>query len=424
MLFSGLGVLFCCEAFFGYQLHLLSGRQEQIKEDYSVINSITFGVFSVDQWRDKMVAVVNDQVQDFDITPEQKAAMQKTVELQLRKLVNKAMASINKPQKTIGGKLKKLVFNSMVNTDSVQAQIPSFAKTIVDKMSSPESKDRLKDIAMGKVNQLKNQTFDSTASATTAVTTFMYHKYHVSNNDELNKQLTMRLNTIRSESNMLTFAILGLILIVLGLWWLLRKQSHLLPALFVMSMLFAFVLIAVGISASIIEVDARLKTVELTLLGEKVSFQNQVLFFQSKSILGIVGQLIKRSKPDALLVGMLILIFIVIFPVIRMIAKGVYVLSTKKIAENKAVRYLAFEAGKWDMADVMVVGILMTYIGLNGILKSQLSNLNIHNSAFTAITENNSSLQPGYFIFVIYVLFALVLSYILKRITPFRSNQD
>jgi hypothetical protein len=421
LVFFGLGILLCCETYFGYELQSLSAKQEQIKEDYSTINSITFGVFSVDQWRDKMVAVVNHQVQDFDITPEQKAAMQKTVEQQLRKLVNKAMASINKPQKTIGGKLKKLVFNSMVNTDSVQAQIPSFAKTIVDKVSSPESKDRLKDIAMGKVNQLKNQTFDSTATATTAVTSYMYHKYHVSNDDELNKRLTVRLNTIREESYYYTFGILGLILFLLGVWWLLRKKSFLLPALFIMSMLFAFVLIAVGLSASIIEVDARLKTVELTLLGEKVGFNNQVLFFQSKSILGIIGQLLKQSKPDAVLVGLLILVFIVILPVIRMIAKGVHILSTRKIAENKVIRYLAFEAGKWDMADVMIVGILMTYIGLNGILQSQLSNLNIHNSAFTTITENNNSLQPGYFIFVIYVLFALALSNILKRITPFRT---
>ena len=38
------------------------------------------------------------------------------------------------------------------------------------------------------------------------------------------------------------------------------------------------------------------------------------------------------------------------------------------------------------MADVMVIGILMTYIGLNGILESQLADLNIHNSLLTSIT--------------------------------------
>jgi hypothetical protein len=67
------------------------------------------------------------------------------------------------------------------------------------------------------------------------------------------------------------------------------------------------------------------------------------------------------------------------------------------------------------MADVMIVGMLMTYIGLNGILKSQLSNLNIHNASLNVVTVNGTSLQPGYFIFTTYVLFSFLLSYILKR---------
>ncbi len=69
------------------------------------------------------------------------------------------------------------------------------------------------------------------------------------------------------------------------------------------------------------------------------------------------------------------------------------------------------------MADVMVVGILMTYIGFNGILESQLSALNIHNESLVSITTNNTSLQPGYIVFVGFVVFGLILSQILKNIT-------
>jgi uncharacterized paraquat-inducible protein A len=180
-------------------------------------------------------------------------------------------------------------------------------------------------------------------------------------------------------------------------------------------------MLAVGITASIIEVDARIQSLNFMLMGEKVEFQNQVLFFQSKSIWEIVKVLIGQPKPDSVVVGSLILLFIIILPVLRMLAKGIHILSTRKFAKNKVVRYLAFESNKWDMADVMVVGILMTYIGLNGILKSQLSNLNINNSFLTTVTQNDTSLQPGYFIFVGYVVFAAVLSTILKRITPHQT---
>ena len=72
------------------------------------------------------------------------------------------------------------------------------------------------------------------------------------------------------------------------------------------------------------------------------------------------------------------------------------------------------------MADVMVVGIMMTYIGLNGILKSQLSGLNMRGGALTLVTTNNSYLQPGYLVFVGYVIYETLLRKILKHVTALR----
>ena len=95
-------------------------------------------------------------------------------------------------------------------------------------------------------------------------------------------------------------------------------------------------------------------------------------------------------------------------------------LCNPPISENKVTKYLAFESGKWDMADVMVVGILMTYIGLNAILKSQLTDLNIKNEFLSTTTVNYTSLQPGYIIFVGYVAFAFMLSYLLKKVSEHR----
>jgi hypothetical protein len=417
ILILGLSVLLAGEAYFGFRLHALSAEQEQIKEDYSMSNNITFGLFSVDQWRDKIAAVVNHQVNDFKMTAEQKKALQAQIEQQLRSLVGKMVAKINKPQKTLGGKLKKLAFNTMVNTDDIEAQIPAFARTIIDKVNSPASTRRLKDIAGGKIGQLEKQTFDSTSVANVQVTRYLYRKYHVSDPVAYNNEINSRLARIRTVTYNYAYAMLGCLIAALALWWPLRKQAHLQTILFIMSLLFAFVLLAVGVTASIIELDARIQSLNFMLLGEKVVFQNQVLFFQSKSLLAIVETLISQSKPDAVVVGALILLFVIVLPVLRLVASGIHIVSSKRFAENKVVRYLAFDSGKWDMSDVMVVGILMTYIGLNGILKSQLSNLNIHNSVLTTVTANNTSLQPGYIIFVGYVIYAFVLGYILKRIS-------
>lgn len=414
--------MLCGEGYLGYRLHTLSNQQQQMKEDYSTLNNITFGLFSVDQWRDKIAGIINHQVRNFSLTPKQQKDLQVEIEQILHTLINKAVAMINKPQKSIGGKLKKAAFNAFVNTDKIQAEVPEFARTIINKVNNPASKARLSDLATSKVGQLEKQTFDSTANANAKVTSRMYQKYHVSSPEEFNHKLDAGLADIRVTTYEYCYAMLGCIILVLGIWWLLRKRVELHATLFILSILFAFVLLAVGLTATTIEVDARIKTLDFTLLGEHVIFQNQVLFFQSKSILGVVEVLLKQPKMDSVLVGVLILVFSILFPCMKLISTGIHLLSKRKIAENKVIKYFAFQSGKWSMADVMVIAILMAYIGLNGILESQLSNLNIHNDFLTTITTNNTALQPGYIIFIGFVLYGLVLSTILKYITPYEAT--
>lgn len=418
ILLVGLSFLLCGEAYYGYRLRANSIEREQIKEDYSMVNNITFGLFSVNQWRDKISEVVNHQVTDFSMTRKQKKELQKEVELQLHGLVSKTFAQINKPQKTLKGKLTKFAVKQFVDPAKIQAQVPAFAKTIITKINSPASTKRLKSIATSKLNQLEAVTYDSTETAGNAVTSYIAKKYHVSDPSAFNSRINTELAVINKATYHSSLAMLACVIVALGLWLLMRKQVHLHRTLFVMSLLFAFVLLAVGTTAPIIEVDARIHALNFTLLGENIAFQNQVLFFQSKSILGIIEVLIQQPKPDSIVIGSLILLFVIVLPLLRLIAKGVHIIGSDELRKNKVLGYLAFESGKWDMADVMVVGILMTYIGLNGILKSQLTNLEIHNDVLNTVTENNTSLQPGYFIFVGYAIYAILLSVILKRITP------
>jgi uncharacterized membrane protein len=53
ILVIGLSILLCGEAWCGYRVQSLSGQQVQIKEDYSTVKNITFGLFSVDELMDR-----------------------------------------------------------------------------------------------------------------------------------------------------------------------------------------------------------------------------------------------------------------------------------------------------------------------------------------------------------------------------------
>jgi hypothetical protein len=419
LLILGLSLLLAGEGFFGYKLHQLSARQEMIKADHANVNNISFGLLSVDNWRGQVAGIINQQVRHFKLTPKQKQHLQTEVEQVLYALIDKAEAMVNKKPKSLGGKIRKLVVKTFVKTDKIRAQVPSFARDIIAKADNPKQKAQLSNLAMGKFNDLQHSdTMDSTLRANHALFDGMYRKYRVNSTEQLNQKLDMLLQAIRVEMYKYCYGMLGCIVIVLGLWWLLRKRVDLHGTLFILSLLFAFILLAVGLSASMIEVDCRIKTLDFVLLGQDVVFKDQVLFYESKSILGVVEVLVKQPAVDSIAVGLLILCFSIAFPLMKLSSTGIHLLSKRKIAENRIIKYFAFQSGKWSMADVIVIAILMTYIGLNGLLDSQLSMLHIRSQELTLITTNNTALQPGYIIFISFVLYGLILSTILKYITP------
>jgi hypothetical protein len=419
LLILALALLLGAEGYFGFRLHELSGQQEQIKEDYSDINNITYGLFSVQQWKDNVSRIVHHQVRNLKMTKKQKKVLQTEVEQVLLALINKAEGLVNKPKKTIRGKIQKFAIKNFVNSDSIKAQVPAFARKIIAEVDNPKNKKQLSKMAIGEFNELADEEkLDSAFVANATSVKAMYKRYQVSSTDALNKKLTTSLVQIRSKTYAYSLGMLACVVVVLGFWWGLRKRKDLHVVLFVMSLFFAFILLAVGLTASMIEVDARIRSLDFVLLGEHVIFKDQVLFFQSKSIMDVVKVLLGQDGIDSILVGVLILAFSILFPVVKLTSTGIHLLGNKKLAENGIIKYFAFQSGKWSMADVIVIAILMAYIGLNGLLEGQLQALNIKNDSLTILTTNNTALQPGYIIFISFVLYGLILSTILKFITP------
>jgi len=412
-------LLLGAEGYFGWRLHELSDQQERIKEDYSNINNITYGLFSVQRWKDNVSRIVHHQVGNLKMTKRQKKVLQTEVQQVLLALIDKAEALVNKPKKTISGKIQKFAIRNFVNSDSIRAQVPTFAKKIIAEVDNPKNKRQLSKMAIGEFNQLaEEEKLDSAFVANGASVRAMYGKYKVSSTDALNEKLVRSLADIRTKTYGYSFGMLACVVVVLGFWWGLRKRRDLHTTLFIMSLLFAFILLGVGLTASMIEVDARIRSLDFVLLGEHVIFKDQVLFFQSKSIMDVVRVLIGQPGIDSILVGVLILVFSILFPVVKLSSTGIHLLGGKRLAENRIIKYFAFQSGKWSMADVIVIAILMAYIGLNGLLEGQLQALNIKNDSLTILTTNNTALQPGYIIFISFVLYGLILSTILKFITP------
>ena len=271
-------------------------------------------------------------------------------------------------------------------------------------------------MAKSKLEDLGKQTYDSAQDEQVKEFDSVFRIYHVSSADAFDQQTGRELSILKHRMYVYVAVMLASLVVLLGIWYLVHKRRDLRRLLFVLSIIMAFIFLLTGLTSVMIEIDARIDTLNFQLIGETISFKNQVIFFQSKSIVDVVLLLMRTGKYDSILVGALILCFSIIFPISKLVCTGIWLSGGRGWTKGKVVTYFAFHSGKWSMADVMVVAIFMAYIGFNGILNDQMSDLNVHTAAFSSIATNRTSLQPGYIVFVSFVLFGLILSQLLQWI--------
>ncbi|MBA3647934.1 MAG: paraquat-inducible protein A [Chitinophagales bacterium] len=410
-----LGGMIAFNIWCGIQIHTLSGHRAAIKKDYSQVNSISYGLLSVNAWKDNIQKILINRIQDFSFSPEQERSLKIQISKALNAIITKGDSMLNQNQKTFSGKIKKIAVKALVNTDDIRKKVPQFSQAVIDEIKKPENRDKLKTLATEKIDELAIQTRDSLVD--TAAFRMILANYNAKTVDEFNDKTATIIKDLQAEIYRFCYLVIGSMVLLLIAWWFFRKAESLRKPLFILSVVLAIVVLVIGLTTPMIEIDARIKKLEFLLLGQQVQFHDQVIFFQSKSILDVVKILLSTKKTDSMLVGALILVFSVIFPFSKLISTEIYLLGNEKIRKNKILNFLAFKSGKWSMADVTVVAIFMAYVGFKGILDNQLQYMNFKTETLTSIATNETSLQPGFIVFTSFVLYGLCLSEILKRIS-------
>jgi hypothetical protein len=405
----------------GFKVHQLSIERANIKKDYSDINSITYGLLSINVWKDNIEGIISDRVDDFELTPDQTKVIQEEINALLKKIILQSDSMIQNSH-TLKGKIGKTTYNTFLGKKTLMEKTPEFSKDIVDEISKPTNKAKLKNLAEQKLQEYASQTFDSISDTTHLLS--MLAKYHTQNIDDFNKAAQTRIDSLQRKTYKLTFAIMAILAIFLLSWVVVNRFENLQKLFFALSVLLALSVLIVGLSSPMIEIDARIKQMTFTLLGEHLQFKDQVLFYQSKSILQVVEILLRTGAIDSIFVGILILAFSIIFPITKLISTQIYLFGREQLRKNKFISFFALKSGKWSMADVMVVAIFMAYVGFKGILNNQLKGLNYNTPSLKGITTNLTSLQPAFILFLGFVLYGLALSEILKRIVHVKENKE
>jgi uncharacterized paraquat-inducible protein A len=159
-------------------------------------------------------------------------------------------------------------------------------------------------------------------------------------------------------------------------------------------------------------------------MGHTIHFENQVLYFQTKSILDVFWIMITHKDIQMKFVGVLLITFSIFFPLLKIVSSVGYYYNYHHAMDNPVIKFFVLKSGKWSMADVMVIAIFMAYIGFNGIIDSQFGQLSSEGQELVILTTNGTSIQQGYYLFITYTLLALFLSGFLARkpLTSERNN--
>ncbi len=170
-----------------------------------------------------------------------------------------------------------------------------------------------------------------------------------------------------------------------------------------------------GLFLPMIDIEAKIEKFNFTILEKPIIFTDQVLFYQTKSISDLVRLLLEYDEAKMIFVGVLLTLFSVIFPFLKLVSTYLYFYSRNFIGNNAVVRFFALKSTKWSMADVMVVSIFMAYLGLDGIVGHELDALEARSVPINIITTNDTHLNVGFFLFLGFVLSSFVLSILVER---------
>lgn len=388
-----------------------SRTNQHHKQDYAELNHIKYGLFSINKWKEKLSGIVADEIDKFEITNKNERKIKQQLEGQLAVLIDNINKRIRESNKgSASGWLKQSFIDALVDIDEIKKGIPKYADSIMKEASKEKNQENIREIVKDRVDQYLDSTFEEQD-----VTTMMaILKRAGTDNPEVAKGIVSgRMNDMRRVianqawvlilSAALLFAIVGFSRKTMG------------PSQFIILLLSLLCLLAAGVSTPMIDMEAKISEMSFYLLGHPVRFENQILYFQSKSILDVFWIMVTHPDFQMKAVGILVVLFSIVFPLAKMFCSLAFYYDFMRARSRKWVQFFVLKSGKWSMTDVQIVAIFMAYVGFNGIITSQFGNLKSINKDVVVLTTNGTALQPGFFMFLAYTILALFLSGFLTR---------
>jgi hypothetical protein len=386
-------------------------KRRVLRTELAEISHARYDLLNIDHWVAKLVPILDAKVDALDLNAASKG-LRPTVERSLYQLLDQVKEKMGAPsgQQKGGGLMGgagAMMANMMIG--ALKPHVPEYTDVVMTELRKPENQAAVR-------TYLKSVLAD--AAKTTAGNVDMhYYSYVLKEHgcaDAAACQQTMGEQIGAADNRIEQWYLTALAASALAFLLLMIGRPMLGRGSVVVLLLFCMVLLAGGIFTPMLEVEARISHLGFTFLGQPVTFGEQVLYYQSKSVLEVFRTLVTMGQLDMWIVGVLVLMFSVVFPTIKICTLGLCLLRPTLLRRNRLVKFFALESSKWSMADVMALAIFMSFVAFNGIIGNTMNGL--HQAvADLVIPTNSSKILPGYFLFIGFCLASLFLSKKLEK---------
>ncbi|MDO8988882.1 MAG: paraquat-inducible protein A [Sideroxyarcus sp.] len=388
-----------------------SVANQQNKNDLAELNHVKYGLLSINEWNRQVTLILAEEINKLYLSRANKKVLKKHIKVVLNTLIDKVDKRIRAENaETAGGQISQTFIDIFINLDSIKKGIPEYADAVIHEMAKAKTRREVKAILNKQLNQYSNITFEFQDSPELGRILL-----RTDSKDIETARIKVKAEVDLKHRQIVRDALaLGGLAVILFLLSGFSKQA--LPrSRYLALVAILFVLLFAGVTTPTIDMEARISQMSFMLLGHPVHFENQVLYFQSKSIMDVFRIMITHQEVQMKLVGILLITFSIIFPLLKIASTLGFYFDFHHARRNPLIKFFVLHSGKWSMADVMVVAIFMAYIGFNGIIADQLGNLNVASDEIVLLTTNGTSLQPGFYLFLTYTLLALYLSELLTK---------
>jgi len=403
--------------FFASQLIDMGDKAKIYKSDYATLHSVEYGMFNSDVWTLKVTKIIDKKIEKFDLNTSNRGEIKGYIETIIDTLILEAERVVKQRNKgkrgfldSILGSTKQMITDSIIDFKDLRSRVPEFTDSVMLEVEKPENQARAKKVIREKLKDFMQEKFKHTTDMTTYYA--VMKKYNTKDEEACNSILNTKMSILKQEMHMqmLTMLSLALAIIVLILFQGLLTSA----GLFILAGT-TVALLVTGILLPMLDIEAKISKLYFTILDHPIIFENQILFFQSKSISDLVRLLLDSGEAKMILVGILLVMFSIIFPTLKLIATTMYYYSKSAIGDNPVTRFFALRSTKWSMADVFVVSIFMAYLGLDGVVSNELKHLEAKSNPVNIITTNGTHLEVGFFLFLGFVLTSFVLSLLVEK---------